>query len=86
MDGHGFKFLERLEFFELRDVGDEVAVDVKSLQVREVTEIIVELDQVVMRNVDPLQVMTILHNSFQNAIQSSQLPNFVVAEHEGDTD
>ena len=54
MNGHGLQFLEMLNLLEFCDVCDEVAMDVECLKLWEVFEIIVQMQEIVMGDVDPL--------------------------------
>lgn len=71
-----------LQFLELPQVRDEVTVDVECLEVREVREVIVELYQVVVGNIDPLQAARVLHDAAQRGVKPAQLPDLVVAQHQ----
>ena len=69
MNGHSFKLLKMSKFFQLRNIRKEVAMHVEGFKMRKIYKIVVKFNQVVVRYINPLQIVTISHDSLQNSVQ-----------------
>lgn len=55
---------------------------IQGLEVGKIREIIVEGHQIIMREVDPLEHVPVVHDAFYDSRELFQLPDLVVAEHD----
>ena len=45
-------------------------------------EVVIESGEIVVRDIDPLQILQIVNNASQNCVQACQFSQFVIAEHQ----
>lgn len=63
MNGHSLESFQMFGLLKLSKISDKVTVQINGFKVREICEIIVQLDEIVMREVYPLQLLWILHDA-----------------------
>ena len=61
-------------------------MDVESFEMREVSEVVIKFNKIIMRDVDPLKIVAVFHNSWKHTIETWELSYFVVTKHEWDAD
>lgn len=85
VDGHILEFRQVFQLLQFAQIANEVAVQVEGLQLGKILEGIVQLDEMVVRNVNPLQVGDVVHHASKHRLQPSEFPQLVVTQHEGRT-
>jgi len=64
----------------------KVTMQIESLKLIQLAEIIINLYNIIMTEIDPLQLPPIIHNGWYNFRKGSNMPYPVIAEHKCTTD
>lgn len=69
MNIDSLQFCQMLQFFELGELNNKIAMNVERLEVRKRLEVVVKRCEVIMRDVNPLKIADIVHNRSKDSVQ-----------------